>query len=317
MAESRGDFEVLEQKTRERLTQASVNAFKIDKFYAEYIAVIRADSNWFVSDYSGLGSQLSWSWRRREGFRQHGLLDGPFIFMSREGEPDIQYGRLSRGFPFTDLKEDCMLFYGKKFKESKDRIDLILTRTSTLRQVNRRLAKILPPFSDLSMPKAYKTGVERRSIQIHGEVVHALAEDLSKSLGRYLDVYEELSDLMFEFNMRLPIRYKSFRVRWSRKGLGVMGPTEVEFTIITGISNRLKSTYIAQTLLAYKTKVLGKKAGATPYISAELISGSYMGRHKSRILEMQTKIVSKQEELQQFSRTIVPIVETVILLTGE
>jgi len=89
MVESICDFEVLEKKRRDVLTQASVQAFKLDKYYAELIEEISADFKWLVFGYSCAISDLSWSWRRRKGFRQHGLLGGPIIFMSRDDEPDI------------------------------------------------------------------------------------------------------------------------------------------------------------------------------------------------------------------------------------
>ncbi|MBM3105934.1 hypothetical protein IIE18_12375 [Pseudomonas sp. V1] len=175
----------------------------------------------------------------------------------------------------------------------------------------------------------FKIDVER-----HGSVISAWVgaieefsgpamEKLNYMVERFNALDPELQHALIEFNeARQPVRYRSIICRQDLDPSDPLGPSEPIFRVVhffnrtTGARktvpiNKFKSILLSEEMKASLAKSLGrdpepdeiaaalqrqKRRSPTKWITSELISHCYLGKHSGRILRQQKTIAAVMDE---------------------
>jgi hypothetical protein len=149
------------------------------------------------------------------------------------------------------------------------------------------------------------------------------ANALANKVSVFEEIDIELNDHVFEFNAkRQPVRYRSIICRADINEADPLGPTEPRFRVVSYISRRTgKRTSVA--IKDYKTKIAKRRAkhevtrslgvdatedavekavadrrkrACSPWITKELISHCYLGKHAVQIMNKQKQIAGALEQ---------------------
>lgn len=156
-----------------------------------------------------------------------------------------------------------------------------------------------------------------------GRYGRACAARLASEISRFESVDADLNHHVFEFNAkRQPVRYRSIICRADLNLTDPLGPDEPRFRVISYISKRTgkrnsipvqqyKSKIAASRMRSMLEKKLGvdpsadelktalaarRKRDCSPWITKELISHCYLGKHSVLILNKQKQIAGAMEE---------------------
>lgn len=159
-------------------------------------------------------------------------------------------------------------------------------------------------------------------IDCAGTYGNLCAIELASRVSRFEQIDGDLNDHVFEFNaMRQPVRYRSIICRADINQSDPLGPTEPRFRVVTFIS-RQSGKRNSMPVTAYKAKVaaarvrkaltrtLGESPSAalqdeiagrreracSPWITKELISHCYLGKHTVQIMNKQKLIAGAMEQ---------------------
>jgi hypothetical protein len=160
-------------------------------------------------------------------------------------------------------------------------------------------------------------------VDLAGRYGLACAASLAKVISRFEAVDSALNDHVFEFNAkRQPVRYRSIICRADLNLTDPLGPDEPRFRVISYISKRTgkrnsipvqqyKPKMAASRMRAVLAKQMGvepsaaelktalaarRKRDCSPWITKELISHCYLGKHSALILNQQKQIAGAMEE---------------------
>lgn len=141
----------------------------------------------------------------------------------------------------------------------------------------------------------------------------ACVSGIGNLFSQIVRLEESIDDALFEFNFKMPSRYRSIKVRWDEKvpthnkRFGCAG---IKFVVYLYFP-RNSQKRIGLDVTSFKRKYLEKVSGSkvTPWVTEELISKSRLGRKRNYILSFQTRLKKLLKERELHLSVLVSFIE--------